>query len=150
MWIICYISEVLCFIMPSECRVVSCSFYQSLVVLHTPPSFPSHGVSRLLPTERLTARPFDSLMMDLADCGWMDVMDGWTCLIFTRFAFVLIPVYEDEEDKKSSPFDLPNVEPFTWQWLSTINRVNSQVQKVSRSHPCRDPFSFPLFLPPPP
>lgn len=47
-----------------------------------------------------------------------------------RFAFALIPVYEDESDKKSSPFSLPNVEPFTWQWLSTINRVNSQVQKV--------------------
>lgn len=43
---------------------------------------------------------------------------------------MLIPVYEDESDKKSSPYSLPNVEPFTWQWLSTINRVNSQVQKV--------------------
>lgn len=43
---------------------------------------------------------------------------------------MLIPVYEDEEDKTSSPFSLPNVEPFTWQWLSTVNRVNSQVQKV--------------------
>lgn len=41
-----------------------------------------------------------------------------------------MPVYEDEEDKTSSPFSLPNVEPFTWQWLSTVNRVNSQVQKV--------------------
>ena len=47
-----------------------------------------------------------------------------------RFAMVLIPVYEDPEDAKSSPFKLPNAEPFTWQWLSTINRVNSQVQKV--------------------
>ena len=43
---------------------------------------------------------------------------------------VLIPVYEDPDDAKSSPFALSNVEPFTWQWLSTINRVNSQVQKV--------------------
>jgi hypothetical protein len=43
---------------------------------------------------------------------------------------VLIPVYEDPEDAKSSPFQLANAEPFTWQWLSTINRVNSQVQKV--------------------
>ena len=47
-----------------------------------------------------------------------------------RFAMVLIPVYEDPDDAKSSPFALSNVEPFTWQWLSTINRVNSQVQKV--------------------
>lgn len=48
-----------------------------------------------------------------------------------RFALVLIPVYEDGEDKRTSPFGLPNAEPFSWQWLSTINRVNSQVQKVS-------------------
>jgi tRNA-splicing endonuclease subunit Sen2 len=46
---------------------------------------------------------------------------------------VLIPVYEDPDDAKSSPFALSNVEPFTWQWLSTINRVNSQVQKVRPS-----------------
>lgn len=43
---------------------------------------------------------------------------------------VLIPVYEDPNDAVSSPFALSNVEPFTWQWFSTINRVNSQVQKV--------------------
>ncbi|KIJ45759.1 hypothetical protein M422DRAFT_166421, partial [Sphaerobolus stellatus SS14] len=39
--------------------------------------------------------------------------------------------YEDEEDRLSSPFDLPNSTPFSWSWLSTINRVNTQVQKVS-------------------
>ena len=49
---------------------------------------------------------------------------------YIRFAMVLIPVYEDPDDSMSSPFALSNVEPFTWQWLSTINRVNSQVQKV--------------------
>ncbi|KAI0255819.1 hypothetical protein BJV78DRAFT_1273358 [Lactifluus subvellereus] len=47
-----------------------------------------------------------------------------------EFAVVLIPVYEDPADAESSPFTLSNVEPFTWQWLSTINRVNSQVQKT--------------------
>ncbi|KDQ19180.1 hypothetical protein BOTBODRAFT_127095 [Botryobasidium botryosum FD-172 SS1] len=47
-----------------------------------------------------------------------------------EFAIVVIPVYEDPEDRKSSPYDLPNVEPFTWSWLSTINRVNSQVKKT--------------------
>ncbi|KAH9004671.1 hypothetical protein EDB86DRAFT_3038103 [Lactarius hatsudake] len=47
-----------------------------------------------------------------------------------EFAMVLVPVYEDPEDAKSSPFRLSNAEPFTWQWLSTINRVNSQVQKT--------------------
>jgi tRNA-splicing endonuclease subunit Sen2 len=47
-----------------------------------------------------------------------------------EFAMVLIPVYEDPDDVKSSPFAISNLEPFTWQWLSTINRVNSQVQKT--------------------
>ncbi|KAH9989811.1 hypothetical protein BJV77DRAFT_1015309 [Russula vinacea] len=53
-------------------------------------------------------------------------------LLYKRgpFAVVLIPVYEDPDDMKSSPFAISNVEPFTWQWLSTINRVNSQVQKT--------------------
>jgi tRNA-splicing endonuclease subunit Sen2 len=47
-----------------------------------------------------------------------------------EFAIVVIPVYEDPEDQANSPFKLQNVEPFTWSWLSTINRVNSQVQKT--------------------
>ena len=47
-----------------------------------------------------------------------------------RFALVVCPVYEDPEDQKSSIFDLQNSSPFPWSWLSTINRVNSQVQKV--------------------
>ena len=51
-----------------------------------------------------------------------------------RFALVLIPVYEDPGDAADAPYTLQNAEPFTWQWLSTINRVNSQVQKVCPSH----------------
>jgi len=47
-----------------------------------------------------------------------------------EFAIVVIPVYEDLEDRQTSPYDLPNIEPFTWSWLSTINRVNSQVKKT--------------------
>ncbi|KIK49263.1 hypothetical protein CY34DRAFT_797219 [Suillus luteus UH-Slu-Lm8-n1] len=47
-----------------------------------------------------------------------------------EFAIVVIPVYEDPEDQANSPFTLQNAEPFTWSWLSTINRVNSQVQKT--------------------
>ncbi|KAI0060932.1 tRNA-intron endonuclease catalytic domain-like protein [Artomyces pyxidatus] len=47
-----------------------------------------------------------------------------------EFAMLLVPSYEDPEDAKTSPYNLPNVGPFTWQWLSTINRVNSQVQKT--------------------
>lgn len=54
-------------------------------------------------------------------------------MIVLRFAVVVIPVYEDPADQASSPFTLPNSSTFSWSWLSTVNRVNSQVQKVSRS-----------------
>ncbi|KAH0836620.1 tRNA intron endonuclease [Lanmaoa asiatica] len=47
-----------------------------------------------------------------------------------EFAIVVCPAYEDPADKDGSPFDLANASPFSWSWLSTINRVNSQVQKV--------------------
>jgi len=47
-----------------------------------------------------------------------------------EFALVVCPVYEDPEDQTSSVFDLENSSPFPWSWLSTINRVNSQVQKT--------------------
>ncbi|GJE91131.1 tRNA intron endonuclease domain-containing protein [Phanerochaete sordida] len=47
-----------------------------------------------------------------------------------EFAVVVLPVYEDPEEQKTSPFNLTNAEPFSWTWLSTVNRVNSQVQKT--------------------
>ncbi|KAF8998560.1 hypothetical protein BDQ17DRAFT_1247564 [Cyathus striatus] len=52
--------------------------------------------------------------------------------VFTHaeFALVVLPVYEDPEDEKLSSIQLQNVSPFGWSWLSTINRVNSQVQKT--------------------
>ncbi|PPQ79663.1 hypothetical protein CVT25_003237 [Psilocybe cyanescens] len=52
--------------------------------------------------------------------------------VFTHaeLALVVLPVYEDPEDQKTSSIDLHNSSPFAWSWLSTINRVNSQVQKT--------------------
>ncbi|KAI9464163.1 hypothetical protein HD554DRAFT_2026547 [Boletus coccyginus] len=47
-----------------------------------------------------------------------------------EFAIVVCPVYEDDADRDGSPFDLNNASPLSWSWLSTINRVNSQVQKT--------------------
>ncbi|KAG6381574.1 hypothetical protein JVT61DRAFT_168 [Boletus reticuloceps] len=47
-----------------------------------------------------------------------------------EFAIVVCPVYEDPADQDGSSFELNNTSPFSWSWLSTINRVNSQVQKV--------------------
>ncbi|KAG8744172.1 tRNA splicing endonuclease subunit sen2 [Ceratobasidium sp. 414] len=52
--------------------------------------------------------------------------------VFTHaeFALVVIPVYEDPADKDTSPFQLQNTDRFSWSWLSTINRINTQVKKV--------------------
>ncbi|KAF8159788.1 hypothetical protein B0H34DRAFT_748609 [Crassisporium funariophilum] len=52
--------------------------------------------------------------------------------VFTHaeLALVVLPVYEDPEDQKASSVELQNSSPFAWSWLSTINRVNSQVQKT--------------------
>ncbi|KAK7687950.1 hypothetical protein QCA50_009169 [Cerrena zonata] len=47
-----------------------------------------------------------------------------------EFAIVVVPVYEDPADQETSPFTLPGSTPFSWSWLSTISRVNSQVQKT--------------------
>ena len=48
-----------------------------------------------------------------------------------EFAVVVIPSYEDPADRETSPYHLPNESPMKWSWFSTINRVNSQVMKVS-------------------
>ncbi|KAF8582725.1 hypothetical protein K439DRAFT_1661631 [Ramaria rubella] len=47
-----------------------------------------------------------------------------------EFAITVCPVYEDPQDQTNSLFALANVTPFSWSWLSTINRVNTQVQKT--------------------
>ncbi|KAF5355313.1 hypothetical protein D9758_006015 [Tetrapyrgos nigripes] len=52
--------------------------------------------------------------------------------VFTHaeFAIVVCPVYEDPADQEISTTNLQNASPFGWHWLSTINRVNSQVMKT--------------------
>ncbi|CAE6482159.1 unnamed protein product [Rhizoctonia solani] len=47
-----------------------------------------------------------------------------------EFALVVIPVYEEPLDKDTSPFQLQNTDPFSWSWLSTLNRINTQVKKT--------------------
>lgn len=47
-----------------------------------------------------------------------------------EFALVVIPVYENPADKDTSPFNLQNTDPFSWSWLSTLNRINTQVKKT--------------------
>lgn len=49
-----------------------------------------------------------------------------------RFAIVIVPVYEDPEDEASSPFAKhPAQGDRDWVWFSTMNRVQTQVLKVS-------------------
>ncbi|KAG9127432.1 tRNA splicing endonuclease subunit sen2 [Ceratobasidium sp. 392] len=52
--------------------------------------------------------------------------------VFTHaeFALVVIPVYENPADQNTSPFQLQNTERFSWTWLSTLNRINTQVKKT--------------------
>jgi len=46
---------------------------------------------------------------------------------------VLIPVFEDPEEQKVSPYRNEDwyEERMSWKWMNTIMRVNSLVQKVS-------------------
>ena len=51
--------------------------------------------------------------------------------LLRRFAVLVIPEYEDPDDKLSSPFPPgPNDGEKDWVWFSTMNRVNTQVLKV--------------------
>lgn len=52
-----------------------------------------------------------------------------------EFAVSIIPYYSDPEDRETSPYNLPNSKPMSWQWFATINRANSQVMKVSKLTP---------------
>lgn len=52
---------------------------------------------------------------------------------WSSFAVVVVPVYEDEEEKAVSPYGDEDwyEERTSWKWMNTIMRVNSLVQKVS-------------------
>jgi len=47
-----------------------------------------------------------------------------------EFALVICPTYEDPAEGDSAPPCFKSMQNFTWSWLSTINRVNSQVMKT--------------------
>ena len=54
-----------------------------------------------------------------------------TCKSHSRFAVLVIPVYEDPSDEASSPFGQhANGNERSWVWFSSLNRVNTQVLKV--------------------
>ncbi|KAJ7224463.1 hypothetical protein GGX14DRAFT_425752 [Mycena pura] len=47
-----------------------------------------------------------------------------------EFSVVVCPVYEDPADAETSGIALHHATPFSWAWLSTMNRVNTQVYKT--------------------
>lgn len=51
----------------------------------------------------------------------------------SAFSILLVPVYMDEGDRKSSPYGESEwmEEKTSWKWVNTVMRVNSLVQKVS-------------------
>ncbi|KAI0322573.1 tRNA-intron endonuclease [Amylostereum chailletii] len=110
-------------------------------------SFQSVHLPHLLPAPSQAFRPDNPFLINYVfhhhyrSLGWVVKNGIKFCvdyLLYKRgpvfhhaeFAFVLMPVYEDPQDAQDTPFNLQNADPFTWQWLSTINRVNSQVQKT--------------------
>lgn len=53
----------------------------------------------------------------------------------SAFSILLVPVYMDEADQGASPYGTTDwyKEKMCWKWVNTVMRVNSLVQKVSRS-----------------
>ncbi|KAI5450794.1 tRNA splicing endonuclease subunit sen2 [Naganishia albida] len=47
-----------------------------------------------------------------------------------EFALLVIPNHQDPENAQACPFALNNEQPMSWQWLNTVNRVNTQVKKT--------------------
>ncbi|ORY28586.1 hypothetical protein BCR39DRAFT_534237 [Naematelia encephala] len=64
-------------------------------------------------------------------CDWLLYRRG-PVFSHSTFSCVLIPVYEDLEEKAISPFGNEDwyEERMSWKWMNTIMRVNSLVQKT--------------------
>lgn len=62
-------------------------------------------------------------------CDWLLYKKG-PVFSHAEFALLVLPHYTDKEDEKNSPFKLNNGDQMSWQWLNTVNRVNTQVKKT--------------------
>ncbi|OCF32916.1 hypothetical protein I316_05553 [Kwoniella heveanensis BCC8398] len=64
-------------------------------------------------------------------CDWLLYRRG-PVFSHSAFACVVIPVYNDPQDKVSSPYGNEDwyEERMSWKWMNTIMRVNSLVQKT--------------------
>ncbi|TFK51666.1 tRNA-intron endonuclease catalytic domain-like protein [Heliocybe sulcata] len=124
----------------TNCAMTLQQIWQRFQQAHLPP-YPSHPAD---PTSLRFDNPFlinYVVYHHYRSLGWVIRNGIKFCvdyLLYKRgpvfhhaeFALVVCPVYEDEDDRQTCPFDLQNVDPFSWTWLSTVNRVNSQVQKT--------------------
>lgn len=65
-------------------------------------------------------------------CDWLLYRKG-PVFSHSAFACVVVPVYEDQEDKEKSMHGQKGwvEERSSWKWMNTVMRVNSLVQKVS-------------------
>ncbi|KZV85519.1 hypothetical protein EXIGLDRAFT_726027 [Exidia glandulosa HHB12029] len=121
-------------------------------VTHNPLSLPalwraSHAAHYMPPAPQLDLRFDNPFLVNYVayhhyrSLGWVVKSGIKFCadlLLYKRgpvfahaeFAVIVCPVYEDDTDRATSPFQLSNVDPFSWSWLSTVGRVNSQVQKT--------------------
>ena len=50
----------------------------------------------------------------------------------------MVPVYQDAKDRQVSPYGEEDwyKERMSWKWINTVMRVNSLVQKVSKTYLC--------------
>lgn len=106
---------------------------------------PAHAPLR---SEQVWARPDNPFLLSYVvyhhfrSLGWVVKNGTKFCvdyLLYKRgpvfshaeFSVLIIPEYEDERDAQTSPFSQHhNAGEKSWVWFSTMNRVNSQVQKT--------------------
>ncbi|KXN81536.1 putative tRNA-splicing endonuclease subunit sen2 [Leucoagaricus sp. SymC.cos] len=140
--------------------------WTSFQTTHLPPAFQASSPSLSLSAPLQFDNPFFIHYMvyhHYRSLGWVVKGGIKFCvdyLLYKRgpvfshaeFALVVCPVYEDPEDQAQSTLNLENSHPFPWSWLSTINRVNSQVQKtlvlVYVTIPARSRVSLEVLLSP--
>lgn len=63
-------------------------------------------------------------------CDWLLYKKG-PVFSHADFALLILPHWEDKQDARSCPYRINNADPMSWQWLNTVNRVNTTVKKVS-------------------
>lgn len=77
-------------------------------------------------------------------CDWLLYKKG-PVFSHADFALLILPHWEDAEDAQTCPYSISNADPMTWQWLNTVNRVNTTVKKVSVDQMLGETFTLTSF-----